>query len=251
MQQQEPNENQPADQNRNSTDEADRVRIQYFTDPLCCWSWGFEKSLYRLEQELGSQLSITYTMGGLLRDWKNFHDPYNSISRPLQMAPLWMHAAELTQSVINPQIWHSDPPASSYPACLAVKTAALQSAAAEKNYLLRTREAVMTRGLNISRMNVLFQIAEEVAVEIPEKFSANQFMSDWNKRAGLDSFDQDVKATLQNHVTRFPTLLMTHGQERKWMTGYRSYDQLLQELDEMKLSGINGKQVRSTKHQTD
>jgi len=216
---------------QNNAPHGDRVVIRYFTDPLCCWSWGFEKSLFRLEQELGDRMSLTYVMGGLLRDWVSFNDTSNAISRPLQMAPLWMYASELTNTTIHSTIWHTDPPKSSYPSCIAVKTAALQSPQAEKHFLLRVREAVMTRGLNIARTEVIFQIANEISVEIPEKFSAAQFKEDWKNRGGCAPFENDLQEVAKQRISRYPTLVVSTSQnDRLILVGYRGYDVLKNDL---------------------
>src|SRR6478609_7542743 len=108
------------------------LQIVYYTDPLCCWSWAFEPQWRRLRYELGNQMRFRYCMGGLLADWEKYNDPMNAVSRPSQMGPLWFEAKYISGMPIREHIWHKDPPASSYPACIAVKCAALQSAAAEE-----------------------------------------------------------------------------------------------------------------------
>src|SRR4051812_40504790 len=115
------------------------VNIVYYTDPLCCWSWAFEPQWKRLQYEFGSQLSWHNCLGGLLQSWEAFNDPINAINRPLQMGPLWFQAKHISGMPVYDRIWIEDPPSSSYPACLAVKCAGLQSAQAEEVYLRRIR----------------------------------------------------------------------------------------------------------------
>src|SRR5204863_9984089 len=50
------------------------VRVRYFTDPSCAWSWSTEPKLRRLMVEFGDSLSWTYVMGGLTRDFTNADD---------------------------------------------------------------------------------------------------------------------------------------------------------------------------------
>ena len=135
--------------------EADRVEITYYTDPLCCWSWGFEPQWRRLQYEFTGKLTWHYCMGGLLPSWENYNDDMNSISRPIQMGPVWMHASQLSGMPMNTRIWMEDPPASSYPACIAVKCAEMQSSAAGERYLRLLREALMINGKNIAKQCVL------------------------------------------------------------------------------------------------
>src|SRR5689334_9454281 len=64
---------------------AGSLTITYYTDPLCCWSWGFEPQWRRLLFEYQGSINHRYCMGGLLPGWKNYHDPINNVSRPIQM----------------------------------------------------------------------------------------------------------------------------------------------------------------------
>ena len=143
------------------------LEITYYTDPLCCWSWGFEPQWRRLLYELNDKIRYRYCMGGLLPKWKNYNDNLNSVTRPIQMGPVWMHAKEISGMPMDYNIWMRDPPSSSYPACLAVKCASIQSLRAEEKYLRMVREELMINGKNISNRAVLFEIAEKVEKEIP------------------------------------------------------------------------------------
>ena len=96
-------------------------------------------------------------MGGLLPSWDNFSDDVHSVTRPAQMGPVWMHAAQLVNRPISTRIWHGDPPSSSYPACVAVKAAGLQSPEWGRKYFEYAQEAVMTEGKNIARPPVLLE----------------------------------------------------------------------------------------------
>ena len=143
-----------------STDNrADVVEIVYYTDPLCCWSWAIEPQWRRLQYEYRGHLQLRYCMGGLLPSWKHFSDAANSVSRPAQMGPIWMEATHISGMPIQNTIWITNPPASSYLACIAVKCAGLQSAEAEAQYLRLLREAVMLKGENIDKQSVLIKIA--------------------------------------------------------------------------------------------
>ena len=84
---------------------ADRVEITFYTDPLCCWSWGFEPQWRRLQYELQDQIVFRYVMTGLLASWKNFSDPLYSVSRPQQMGPVWMEAESVSGMLMHHKLW--------------------------------------------------------------------------------------------------------------------------------------------------
>jgi predicted DsbA family dithiol-disulfide isomerase len=70
-----------------------------------------------------------------------------------------MHARHFSGVYIDDRIWITDPPASSFPACIAVKSAELQGAACGSQYLALARRAVMVDNKNIARLEVLLELA--------------------------------------------------------------------------------------------
>lgn len=209
--------------------QADHVKIICYTDPLCCWSWAFEPQWRRLRYEFRDHIWWQYCMGGLISSWDNYNDAVNSISRPLQMGPLWMQAHHVSGMQIQDRIWMNDPPQSSYPACVAVKCAALQSKDAEEKYLRYTREAIMLNGKNIARQNVLFEIAEQLADEL--NFDVQQFKEDYTTGAGIEAFKKDLQQVQYKNINRFPTLTVSNNNKSGIIiTGYRSYNSLIDAL---------------------
>ena len=45
------------------------VLARYYTDPACPWSWSAEPAVRKLMVEFGDNVSWTYVMGGLARDY--------------------------------------------------------------------------------------------------------------------------------------------------------------------------------------
>lgn len=212
---------------------ANKVEIVYFTDPLCCWSWAIEPHWQRMLQEHQAQLSVTYVMGGLLPSWNSFEDNINSIKRPAQMGPLWMQASHISGVPINTAIWHINPPASSYPACIAVKCAAMQSALAGERYLRLLRENLMLHGQDISRQDVLVHTAEQLAAAAPQ-FDVLRFEQDLVSEEGLEAFRRDVQTTQHYNIQRFPSLLFRRkGYPSVLVTGYKPYEVWQQALQQV------------------
>jgi len=207
------------------------VNIVYYTDPLCCWSWVLERELVQLEKEWQGAITWRYCMGGLLPDWKNFVDNQNSIIRPAQMGPMWMQASEQFGIELAHRIWVEDPPASSYPACVAVKCAGLQSAEAGKLFLHLVRKAVMVHGLNIAKPDVLQDVASSVGTMVSD-FSVEQFMQDLQNDRGIEAFRKDLQETKYRNINRFPTLLIERpGARSMLVTGFRPAHVLLHIID--------------------
>ncbi len=208
-----------------------RIDITYYTDPLCCWSWAFEPELDKIKMLLGNNATLQYRMGGLLPSWTNFHDPINSVSRPAQMGPVWMHAGQVSNRPITHQLWIKDPPASSYPACIAVKCAQLQSSAAGEKYLRLLRTACMAEEKNIAKKNMLLQAAEVLAKEDTD-FDLQRFKTDLVNDAGLEAFREDMQQVRYHNINRFPTLIIRAANGKAILvSGYRQSSDVLNAIN--------------------
>jgi putative protein-disulfide isomerase len=206
----------------------DPIEIVVYTDPLCCWSAALQPHINRLREELKVPINLRYCISGMIADWNSFTDPINSIQKPAQMGPVWMEAKHITGAEIDDSIWVKDPPSSSFPASIAIKTAGLQSPEAEEKMLFALRDAVMKKGLNISKNTVLSKVANDLAIEFPELFNVKRFIKEYNQSECRDSLRKDMNEVKQHHIGRFPTLTVRkNGYQSIMITGYRPYDVLL------------------------
>jgi predicted DsbA family dithiol-disulfide isomerase len=229
------NQEREIQKNPSNAGQSDRLVVHYYTDPLCCWSWAFEKTWLRFQDEFREKISVEYILCGMIPDWKTYNDPMNSVTRPLQMAPVWMHASQVSHTPIDYSIWHDDPPASSYPSCIAIKCAALQSAEVEQQYLYKVREAVMTRKMNVAHEAVLLTIAHELA-EVDKDFDVVKFTSDLQQGNGKAAFRADLQKAAFHKIGRYPTLTMTPPDGKAIiMVGYRPYNVLLEAVSSFNL----------------
>jgi putative protein-disulfide isomerase len=209
--------------NNLSRSPTDGVEVIFYTDPLCCWSWAMEPSWRQLRQDYGESLRLSYKMGGLIPSWQHFRDTANSISRPSQMGPEWMQAASLTGAKINNQIWINDPPASSYPACIAVKSVQMQSQSLAEAYLHMLWEVVMVENKNIARTDVLLELAESLSKRYTG-FNLMAFQSNLLGEKGKEELRKDLQEAKYLNINRFPTLIIKYnGQPSVMLTGYQSY----------------------------
>jgi putative protein-disulfide isomerase len=200
------------------------VEVIYYTDPLCSWSWAFEAVWRRLRYELGGRISWHYVMGGMIPDWQTFNDPLHSVHRPAQMGPGWYEVRHRTGMPIDEMIWLQDPPASSYPACVAVKAAGLQGAAVEEAYLRRLREAVMLERRNVARREVLVETFGELAGEEQLQPVTARFRRDLVGDEALEAFRADLKDAGYREIGRFPTFVLRGAAGRAVLVvGYRPY----------------------------
>jgi len=207
----------------------DRLNITYFTDPLCCWSWVFEPVWKRLRDTLAPVMSYRYCMGGMLSSWQEYHDTINAVTRPIQMGPVWLHAKYVSGTYINDRLWFTDPPASSYPACVAVKSAGMQSAVAEERYLYKLREEALVHSKNIAKKQVLLDAARELQDELGSSFNYDLFLQQLTSIAASNQFKNDLDQVRSYGISRFPSLLIRiEGKKQSVvLTGNRPYEAIM------------------------
>lgn len=215
-----------------NSDNSGIIKITYYTDPLCCWSWGFEPQWRRLRFEFRNQISWKYVMGGLIPNWERYNDPMNSISKPLQMGPLWREVYYTTGMNVNDSIWFKDPPQSSFPSCIAVKGAGIQSPGLEEMMLRELREAVMVKGINISKRDELLKIAENIAAKNNE-FDFQDFIKTLDDGNAAEAFKVDLQQAKLSGIGRFPTLTFETEEKGLILTGYRPYPVLIDALQQI------------------
>lgn len=203
------------------------MEITFYTDPLCCWTWAMQPQWRKLQDEFqSSSYSIRYKMGGLIPSWKHFSDDLHSIRKPAQMGPEWMHAKSVSGMPINDRIWVTDPPASSFPACIAVKCAELQSPELGANYLNLLQEAVMVKSRNISKTDVLVEAAYLLS-RSNDRFNLFTFRDDLFGDIGKEAFRRDLQECKYLNVNRLPTIRFKAGTRFSMLlSGYQSYESL-------------------------
>ncbi|TDB68148.1 DsbA family protein [Arundinibacter roseus] len=212
---------------------SDKVRIVFYADPLCCWCWAFEANWKKFCVHYESIFEWEYCMGGMIPNWTHYSDPLNMVSKPAQMAPMWMQAQQISGQPIYEDIWMEDPPESSYPACLAVKTAGMQSILAGKALFSVLQESVMMRGINIAKTENISRIARQLSVR-NSILNYELFVEEYNSPASLAAFRTDLQQVKLHQIGRFPTLTMTRpGRPGVMITGYRPFEVLIEAFFQM------------------
>jgi predicted DsbA family dithiol-disulfide isomerase len=156
------------------------VRLRYHTDPACPASWAAEPVLRRLIAEFGADLSITYVMGGLAREYEA---PYES--RVME----WLDHADRSGMPFDPRLWTEGPIRSTYPACMAVKAAAEQGAGAAGRYLRALREGLMCLRRKLDAKEALVEEARGAGLDV------GRFRIDLDSHAIVEAFGADLEAT--------------------------------------------------------
>jgi predicted DsbA family dithiol-disulfide isomerase len=152
------------------------VHVTYYTDPASPASWACEPALRRVVARFGEGVSISYVMGGLAR----------RIDDPIRMLRKVLDVAAESEMPVDPRLWLEHPPASSYPACLAVKAAAEQGL--DGPYLRRAREGLMCERRKLDNSDALVDLARSVG-----GIDVARFAIDLASNAIVESFGADLE----------------------------------------------------------
>jgi predicted DsbA family dithiol-disulfide isomerase len=172
------------------------VRLSYHTDPACPASWAAEPALRRLLVEFGADVSITYVMGGLAREYAPPHEP-----RLLE----WLEHADRSGMPVDPRLWTEGPIGSTYPACMAAKAAAEQGPEAAGRYLRALREGLMCFRRKLDTKEALVEEARGAGLDVA------RFRIDLDSHAIVEAFGADLEAT-RAHSQELPFVVVADGQ---------------------------------------
>ena len=131
--------------------------------------------------EFGDNLSWTYVMGGLARDYTNTPQ---EVSR--RMAH-WLDVADRGGMPLDPRLWSEAPIGSSYPACMAVKAAQEQGAEAAGRYLRALREGLMCFRRKLDTREALVAEARAAGLD------GARFGSSLGSHAIVEAFGADLE----------------------------------------------------------
>ena len=173
-----------------------KIKVIYFTDPICSSCWAIEPQLRKLKLEYGQNLEIDYRMGGLLPDWS-----YNSggISKPSDVAHHWDEVSVYYDIPIDGDVWLEDPLDSSYPPSIAFKAAQLQGKDKAVLFLRELREMVFLKKKNIAKWEHMATAAKNVGLDV------DSLKTDYEGKAKL-LFEEDLKLARAYRVRGFPTM---------------------------------------------
>lgn len=187
-----------------------RVRLIYFTDPICSTCWLAEPYLYRLQKIWGDALIFEIRMGGLLPSHEEAIKTESILSNMQAFTSQLKELSKLSGMHLDASFWEHNPVSSSYPACIAYHAAKISAPELAGNYLRTLREMLYTESKDISNRDWL----EEAAIR--NNICRDDFRSLLNDGSAEKAFQRDLRLKAELGVKRFPTLIFEteDGQRR-------------------------------------
>lgn len=213
------------------------IEIYVFIDPLCPECWALEPTLKKLQMEYDNYLTIRHVMSTKLK-------ALNSVNKdtPSNIAEVWKETASRSGMSCDEDIWFEDPISSPYAASVAIKAAELQSRRAGLKYLRKLQENVFLEKRNISKEEVLIQIAEESGIDVDE------FKKDLHSEMASKAFQCDLKISREMEVDKSPTIVFFNEQideEGLKVTGIYPYEIYVQILSDLLQQNVEPKPLPS------
>src|SRR3954447_22606527 len=184
------------------------VKARYYTDPACPRSWSAEPAVRKLMVEFGDNVSWTYVMGGLARDYTNTPD-----ATAKRLAE-WLDVAEAGGMPIDARLWREGPIGSSYPACMAVEAAAEQGEDAAGRYLRRVREGLMCFRRKLDTTEALVEEARRAGLAV------ERFRLDLSSNATVEAFGNDLQETRADERISLPSVVFEREHGAYALRGY-------------------------------
>ena len=178
-----------------------KIKLIYFTDPVCSTCWLIEPYLHRLIQDYKDQLILEIRMGGLLPSWSEFKSPDENVSKEQFLANLINRQACEFGADMDGDIWLENPIKSSYPASIAYHAAKIQDPDKAIKFLRSIREMLFIEKKDISAENVINNAV------IRSGLNYEEFSTDLKNGVAEKNFQADLLEKKKWNITRFPTLI--------------------------------------------
>jgi putative protein-disulfide isomerase len=226
------------------------VEIIEFTDPYCTWCWGSEPILRKLKWVFGDQIRVSYKMGGLVKDIKEFYDPLNQIGGKfwyLQVANHWLEASNRHGMPVDTKQFseYYKEFTSTWPTNIATKAAEIQNKELAWKYLRRLREAAAAEARPIHRLEEQLKLAKEVGLN--EKKMKEEIESG----KAYEEFIKDIKECQERGITGFPTFLIRRLKDNfeTIKVGYMSYSEFKKILEKITNKELKEKKIELSENE--
>jgi len=200
------------------------LEVIEYTDPYCTWCWGSEPILRKIKEMYGSQVQVSYRMGGLVADIGNFYDALNQIGGSnwyKQVADHWLDASSRHGMPVDEKVFYDikDEMRSTYPASIAFKAAEFQDEELAKKYLRRMLEGAAAERLPIHRIDVQERLAADIV------FDLEMFRDAIINKKAEKAFMDDLAEARSRGITGFPTFLIRNRKgDELILNGYQRFE---------------------------
>ncbi len=189
-----------------------KIRLLYYTDPLCSSCWLSEPFLKRLLNEYSDFIQLEVKMGGLLPSWEVYKPANSDMPKERYLSGMWNALGKKYGVCIDGDIWLKNPIQSSIPACIAYYAALNQGEEVALDFLHLLREKVFLQHKDIGQDHTIISAA------IQGKLDLEKFVADFASWDAQMAFKNDLDEMSKLDITSFPTLIFRHEESAQSVT---------------------------------
>ena len=187
---------------------------QWFTDPMCSWSYIANQSIHQFREHFSGRLIFRERLFVLYRELNEFLKQRN-MTRPEEFVPKLESVSRNSGVALEVKAWKkNDVPVSSETCCLWVSSALRLDPEKGSLFLWELRKAMYEEGLNIGSTEIIEQISRKVGFNFAELMKG--FMEIETQKA----LREDQVSAEREKVTVRPTLVLENsGGDRVFIGG--------------------------------
>ena len=190
-----------------------------------------EAEVRKLNTVFEDQIAWSIRMGGLLKNWAEYDG--TQIRSPKDVGKHWDEVGEKYKIPISAGIWEDAPLISSYPACIATKSAQLTSPEKAEIFLRSMRELLFVGMFDINTPHAIEKAALMSEISPVDLFE--------NMQEGKVQFDEDMKFAKMLGIRVLPTFIIEISGEVEILRGFQTYDKLLETVMHLGKTRLNPK----------
>lgn len=210
-----------------------------YVDPACCHTWQALPQVAELRREYAGRLAFAYVFFPLSRRAEEYDAGTMRLYRRVDMGPHFAEVALALGRPISLRNWETDPVPTTWTAGEAWLAARRQGDEAANRYFEALAEAVMSRGRNIGRAEVLLAVAGECGLDV-ERLRAD--LADPNLTPALEEIVAEARAA---GVRSRPTLVLSGPAGREfWVVGPQAYAEFRQAAEAALAAAAPGAPVK-------
>lgn len=196
-----------------------KLFAEWYTDPLCSWSYAAESAMETFRSHFGPRLAFTHRLLPLYRDLGHFLADHG-LKSEAEFAPRILKVSRITGVPMSPRVWElGRAPKSMEECCRFAKAALLTDPEKGHRLLARMRALAFVEGEPIGDLALLQKEAGRLGLDGKELAERAQSAE---VRAALQ---EDIEKGKSEGVTIRPTLILTNeGGDRVFIGGLRNPD---------------------------
>lgn len=194
------------------------MQLVYFASPMCSWCWGFSSVIQQIKKHFAEQVEFRLVLAPLRVDTTEVMDD----ALRNYVLQQWHKVQQTTVQSFDFSFEMGDSFVyDTKPACRAIKSLCRQQPAHELSFLSAIQAAFYTKNSNITRENVLVELARcykvDTALFVEDLYSSE-----------IDKFlDEDFSYCQQLGVQGYPTLIgIQNGKLTMLVYGFLPYTSL-------------------------